>query len=90
MTIEHASALLQETVRMSLWLSGPVLMTALMSGLAISIFQAATQVNEQTLSFVPKIILTLLVFVVLFPWIMGNLVDFAHRLLAEIAAGGSS
>jgi len=88
MSIETASALLQETVRMSLWLSAPILMTALLSGLVISILQAATQVNEQTLSFVPKIILTLLVLVVLFPWIMGNLVDFGHRLLADIAAGG--
>lgn len=88
MDLEHVSSLLQETIRMALMLSTPILMTALLSGLVISILQAATQVNEQTLSFVPKIILTLLVLVVLFPWIMGSLVDFGHRLLAEVAAGG--
>lgn len=87
MTIEQASTLLQETVRLSLWLSAPILMTALLSGLVISIFQAATQVNEQTLSFVPKIILTLGVFALLFPWMMATLVDFSHELLAQIATG---
>nr|MDJ0789989.1 flagellar biosynthetic protein FliQ [Myxococcota bacterium] len=58
MDIEQVSALLQETIRMSLILAAPVLFTALGSGLVVSIFQAATQINEQTLSFVPKIVLT--------------------------------
>jgi flagellar biosynthetic protein FliQ len=89
MTIEQASVLLQETVRLSLWLSAPILATALISGLVISILQAATQVNEQTLSFVPKIVLTLGVFALLFPWMMATLVDFGHQLLSQIAAGGA-
>lgn len=88
MTLELASELLQETVRLSLWLSAPILATALLSGLVISIFQAATQVNEQTLSFVPKIVLTLGVFAVLFPWMMATLVDFSHELLSKIAGAG--
>ncbi len=66
-----------------------MLATALISGLVIAIFQAATQVNEQTLSFVPKIVLTLGVFALLFPWMMTNLMDFGNRLLAHIATGGS-
>jgi len=89
MSIEQVSDLLRETIRVSLILSAPVLVTALGSGLIISIFQAATQVNEQTLSFVPKIVLTLGIFAVVFPWVMRTLVDFGTRLfLAAGARGG--
>lgn len=87
MTIEQATALIQDAIRISLMLSAPTLATALFSGLLISIFQAATQVNEQTLSFVPKVILTLGVFAILFPWMMGTLVDFADQLLDQVAKG---
>ena len=81
MTVEEVSQLLQATVRISLVLASPILATALISGLVISIFQAATQVNEQTLTFVPKIVLTLVVFAVLFPWIMAELVEFGTHVI---------
>lgn len=87
MNVEQVSELLQETIRLSLWLAAPVLATALVTGLLVSILQAATQVNEQTLTFVPKIVLTLGVFAFLFPWFMTRLVDFAQRLLASAASG---
>ena len=87
MDVESVSALLQETLYVSLLLSAPVLATALLSGLAVSVFQAATQINEQTLSFVPKIVLTLTVFSITFPWLMTSLVEFGQRLM-QIAAGG--
>jgi flagellar biosynthetic protein FliQ len=74
---------------LGLLISAPVLGTALVSGLIISILQAATQVNEQTLSFVPKIVLTMVVFAVAFPWMMTSLVEFSARLLERVAAGGS-
>lgn len=90
MDIEAVSALLQETLRVALILSAPVLATALLSGLAVSVFQAATQINEQTLSFVPKIVLTLVVFSITFPWLMASLVDFGHRLMKIAATGGPS
>ncbi len=83
MTVEEVSTLLQETVRVSLLLASPVLAIALFSGLFISIFQAATQINEQTLTFVPKIVLTLATFAWLFPWIMGHLVEFGTRLIVQ-------
>ncbi len=89
MTVDQASMLLQETIRLALLLAAPILATSLLSGLAVSIFQAATQINEQTLSFVPKIALTLGVFAALFPWIMRSLVEFGNRLFALIAAGAS-
>ena len=87
MSLDQASAFVQDAIRIALMLSAPTLATALFSGLLISIVQAATQVNEQTLSFVPKVILTLGVFALLFPWMMGNLVDFSHQLLEEVARG---
>ena len=87
MDVESVSALLQETLYVSLLLSAPVLATALLSGLAVSVFQAATQINEQTLSFVPKIVLTLTVFAITFPWLMTSLVEFGQRLM-QVAAGG--
>jgi flagellar biosynthetic protein FliQ len=88
MDVGQVSALLQETIRISLMLSAPILATALLSGLAVSIFQAATQINEQTLSFVPKIVLTLSVFAFTFPWLMSSLVDFGTRLMGQVAVGG--
>jgi flagellar biosynthetic protein FliQ len=88
LNVETVSALLQETIRIALWLSAPILATALISGLAISIMQAATQVNEQTLTFVPKIVLTLAVFALLFPWFMTTLTDFGQRLMLDVVARG--
>jgi flagellar biosynthetic protein FliQ len=88
MNIAEVSALLQDTVATALWLATPMLATALISGLVVSILQAATQVNEQTLSFVPKIVLTLGVFAVLFPWFMASLVEFGTRIMLQAAAGG--
>ncbi len=90
MQIEEVSSILQETLRVSLILAAPVLATALLSGLLVSVFQAATQINEQTLSFVPKIVLTLVVFAATFPWVMASLVEFGQRLMTIAVAGGSS
>ncbi len=87
MGLDQVSDLLRETVWVALLVSAPMLMAAMGAGLVISIFQAATQVNEQTLTFVPKIVLVLGLFALLFPWIMGNVVDFATRLLASVAEG---
>ncbi len=87
MELEAVSDLLRETIWTTLVLSAPILVTALGTGLIISIFQAATQVNEQTLSFVPKIVLTLGVFAFTFPSAMNALVEFSRRLLAQAAGG---
>ena len=89
MSIELATALLHETIRTALLLSAPVLLTAMLSGLVVSVLQAATQVNEQTLSFVPKIVLTLAVFAAIFPWVMATLVDFGSAVFAQAAQRGA-
>ncbi len=88
MTIEQVTALLHETIRVALFLSAPILLTAMLSGLVISVLQAATQVNEQTLSFVPKIVLTLAVFALSFPWLMRTLVDFGVTIFEQVSLRG--
>ncbi len=87
MEIERVADLLQDTIWTTLALSAPILLTALGVGLLISIFQAATQVNEQTLTFVPKILLTLTVFGLVFPSMMAALVDFMRRVVGAATGG---
>jgi flagellar biosynthetic protein FliQ len=87
MDLAQISGILHQTLWLALQLAAPILGTALAVGLGVSILQAATQVNEQTLTFVPKIVITLAVFGGIFPTWMTLLVDFTKRLMA-IAAGG--
>lgn len=88
MTIEQVSDLLRQTIQVTLLVSAPMLLAALVVGLLVSLVQAATQLNEQTLTFVPKIVVVLGVLGLLFPWIMGTLVDFSTDLLALAARQG--
>ena len=73
-----------------LWLllvvSAPILLTVLAIGLLVSIFQAATQIHEATLSFVPKIIGAVAVLAVAGPWMLTTLVEYLQRTLASIPA----
>lgn len=69
-----------ETFKIALYLSFPMLMAGLVAGLVISIFQATTQINEMTLSFVPKIILVVVVIIFLMPWMVSMMVDFTVRM----------
>jgi flagellar biosynthetic protein FliQ len=76
--------------RDALWLvmllAAPVLLAGLAIAFAISLFQAATQILEPTLSFVPKLIVILLVLALLGSWMGGQLVDFARTLLTDFPA----
>ena len=67
-----------ETFKLALLISLPMLMAGLIAGLLISIFQATTQINEMTLSFVPKIILVVIVIIFLMPWMMSLMIDFTE------------
>ncbi len=89
MDLELATTLLQETLRTALWVAGPILGGALAVGLLISVLQTATQVNEQTLTFVPKIATVLLLFAALFPWMMATIMEFANRLFELAARAGA-
>jgi flagellar biosynthetic protein FliQ len=77
-------ALLSQALEMTLIVSAPLLLTALAVGLVVSIFQAATQINEMTLSFIPKMIGVFMAVVVAGPWMLQLLVDYTQRLFATI------
>jgi flagellar biosynthesis protein FliQ len=76
----------QQALLMLLMVSAPVLLVVLVVGLLVSIFQAATQINEATLSFVPKIVAAVAVLVLAGPWMMTTLVEFLQRTLQGIPA----
>jgi flagellar biosynthetic protein FliQ len=73
-----------EAVYTVLKASAPMLIIALVIGLVISVFQATTQIQEQTLAFVPKIIAVLLSILIFGPWILTTLVEFTSRLLNNL------
>jgi len=73
-----------ETFKIALLLSMPMLMAGLIAGLAISVFQAVTQINESTLSFVPKILITIVVAIFTMPWMMNMMIEFTTRMIDMI------
>lgn len=76
--------LTREAVYTILLLAGPLLGASLLVGLLISIFQATTQIQEQTLTFVPKIAVILIVLVIFGPWMLNLLVGFTNNLFLAI------
>ncbi|HRK37734.1 MAG TPA: flagellar biosynthesis protein FliQ [Burkholderiaceae bacterium] len=74
----------QNALYLLLTVSAPVLGTVLIVGLLVSLFQAITQINEATLSFVPKLIAAIVVFAVAGPWMLTTLVDYIRRTLEAI------
>ncbi len=73
-----------ETFKMALYLSMPMLLAGLFAGLAISIFQATTQINEMTLSFVPKILVVVIVAIFTMPWMMNMMIEFTTHIITMI------
>ena len=69
-----------ETFKIALMLALPGLLTGMFIGLAVSIFQATTQINEMTLSFIPKIIAVVIVIVLTMPWMLNEMTDFAKHV----------
>jgi len=76
--------LVQQALEVTLLVSAPLLLTALATGLLVSVFQAATQINEMTLSFIPKLIAIFAVSVLAGPWMIGVMVDFTRRLFVML------
>jgi flagellar biosynthesis protein FliQ len=74
----------QQALEVTILVSAPLLLTALAVGLLVSVFQAATQINEMTLSFIPKLLATFLVLVVAGPWMLTMMMDFTKRLYSGI------
>ena len=73
-----------ETFKMALLLALPGLLTGMLLGLAVSIFQATTQINEMTLSFIPKILGVVIVIVLTMPWMLNSMTDFTTNVFNMI------
>lgn len=84
MTPETIMTLGQRALEMATLLSAPLLLSALVIGVLISLFQAATQINEMTLSFVPKLLVLVVVLLLAGPWMLELLVDFTRTLFKDI------
>ena len=74
----------RQAIEVTLLISAPMLFAALAVGLIVSIFQAATQINESTLQFVPKLIVMFLVLLLAGPWMIQYLMDYIQRLFESI------
>ena len=75
----------QDTLRTTAMLAGPMLISALVVGLIVSILQAITQINEATLTFIPKMIIVAIVFVLAAPWMMDVMNQFTVQLFDGLA-----
>lgn len=73
-----------ETIIVTMKLASPALLSALFTGIIISIIQAATQINEQTLSFIPKILAMILAIFITGPWLLKIIVNFAKEIFTNI------
>lgn len=73
-----------ETFKIALLLALPGLLTGMLLGLAVSIFQATTQINEMTLSFIPKILGVVIVIVLTMPWMLNSMTDFTTNVFNMI------
>ena len=84
MTTQTVLSLAMQALQTLLLVSAPLLLAALAAGLVVSIFQAATQINEMTLSFLPKLLAVFLVIVAAGPWMMTTMIDYMQRLFDQI------
>jgi flagellar biosynthetic protein FliQ len=84
MTPEFITGYFLEAIKTAIFLSGPMLMVGLIVGILVSIFQAATQINEMTLVFVPKMLGVALALLVFFPWMLRIISDFTMNNILSI------
>jgi flagellar biosynthetic protein FliQ len=84
MTPESVLSLAQQAMMVTLMMAAPPLLAALLTGLLVSVFQAATQINEMTLSFIPKLVAIFVVLVLFGPWMLNILLDYIRQLFTGI------
>ncbi|MDH5471838.1 MAG: flagellar biosynthesis protein FliQ [Gammaproteobacteria bacterium] len=84
MTQDTVMHLASQTLWMTILMAAPLLLSALTIGLLVGMFQAATQINEMTLSFIPKLGILVIALFVFGPWMLSNIVDFTRRLIENI------
>ena len=84
MTIETIVGISRQTVELVLALAGPVLLAGLVVGIAVALFQAATQINEMTLTLIPKMLAVVISLAIFGPWMLQKLVSFTTVLIQEL------
>jgi flagellar biosynthesis protein FliQ len=84
MTPDLVLGIAKDAIEITLLLSLPILGVGLLVGLIISIFQAATQIQEMTLTFVPKIVAMLVTLLFMLPWMMSKMTDYTEQLIVNI------
>jgi len=84
MTPESVMTLAHQAMIVALLLAAPLLLVSLVVGLVVSLFQAATQINESTLTFIPKLVAILATLVIAGPWMMATMLDYMHRMFTSI------
>jgi flagellar biosynthetic protein FliQ len=84
MNPEFAIELLKNLMFQALALAAPVLVTAMVVGLAVSLFQAVTTIHEQTLTFVPKALAVVAVLLLLLPWVVRSMIEFTTAVIEKI------
>ncbi|MFO7653887.1 MAG: flagellar biosynthesis protein FliQ [Candidatus Krumholzibacteriia bacterium] len=86
MSPETVIEIAQQAIQVVLLVAGPMLLAGMVVGLVISVFQAATQINEMTMTFVPKIITVFVVMVLSLPWMIHQLTAFTTAMFDRVAA----
>ena len=84
MNPEAVMSLSYQAMKVALMAAAPALLVVLVVGLVVSIFQAATQINEMTLSFIPKLLALCGILVLTGPWLMGTMVDYMRQMIQSI------
>jgi flagellar biosynthesis protein FliQ len=80
----YATDLLKMLMTSAVTLAAPILLTAMVIGLAVSLFQSVTSIQEQTLTFVPKVLAIVLLLILLMPWMLRTLVEFASVMISKM------
>lgn len=86
MTPEFVIDIARKAIQTTLLISAPMLLSGLIIGLLVSIFQAATQINEQTMTFIPKLIVVFLSLLIFAPWIMHTMTAFTLGIFESMAS----
>jgi flagellar biosynthetic protein FliQ len=89
MTPEQVMTLAHQAMMVGLLLSAPLLLVALAVGLVVSLIQAATQINEATLSFIPKLLAVAATLVIAGPWMLTTMLDYLRQTLLHVATLGA-
>lgn len=84
MTPEFVVSFAQEAFKITMLISAPMLIMGLIAGVAVSIFQAVTSINEMTLTFIPKIVAVFISLLIFFPWMLKIMIKFTENIIINL------